>query len=138
MDQKMHRHIIPTMLTGIFLFATPALAEGDATKGEKTYNACKACHDVDKGVNKVGPTLKGIVGRAAASIADYKYSEAMLAKGAEGLVWTEENLTAYLPNPKAYVPKTKMAFAGLKKPDDVANVIAYLRTLSDAPAALPN
>ena len=78
-------------------------------------------------MNKVGPTLKGIVGRAAASIADYKYSEAMLAKGAEGLVWTEENLTAYLPNPKAYVPKTKMAFAGLKKPDDVANVIAYLK-----------
>ena len=123
----MLRHMIPAALTGIFLFANPALAEGDAAKGEKVFNACKACHDIDKGVNKVGPTMKGIVGRAASSIADYKYSEAMIAKGAEGLIWTEENLAAYLPNPKAYVPKTKMAFAGLKKPDDVANIIAYMK-----------
>lgn len=114
-------------LASAVLFAVPAHAEGDAAAGEKVFAKCKACHEVEKGVNKVGPTLKGIVGRAAASVPDYKYSEAMLAKGAEGLVWTEENLTAYLPDPKAYVPKTKMAFAGLKKPEDVANIIAYLK-----------
>ena len=123
----MHRHMIPAALTAIFLFASPALAAGDAAKGEKVYAKCKACHDVEKGVNKVGPTMKGLVGRAAASVADYKYSAAMLAKGAEGLVWTEEALTEYLPDPKAYVPKTKMAFAGLKKPDEVADIIAYLK-----------
>ena len=88
---------------------------------------CKACHDVEKGVNKVGPTLKGVVGRAAATVADYKYSEAMIAKGAEGVVWDEATLTAYLPDPKAFVPKTKMAFAGLKKPEEVADIIAYLK-----------
>lgn len=123
----MLRHMIPAALAAVFLFAGPALAEGDAAKGEKVFNACKACHDNEKGVNKVGPTLKGIVGRAAASVADYKYSDAMIAKGTEGLVWTEENLVAYLPNPRAYVPKTKMAFAGLKKPDQVADIIAYLK-----------
>lgn len=116
-----------SVFAATFCLAGPALAEGDAAKGEKTYNVCKACHDVEKGVNKVGPTLKGIVGRPAATAADYKYSEAMLAKGTEGLVWTEENLATYLADPKAFVPKSKMAFAGLKKPEDVANVIAFLK-----------
>lgn len=115
-------------LAAAVLFAVPAHAEGDAAAGQKVFNQCKACHENEKGVNKVGPTLKGVVGRKAASVPDYKYSAAMTAKGAEGLVWTEENLTAYLPNPKAYVPGTKMAFAGLKKPEDVANLIAFLKT----------
>jgi cytochrome c len=106
----------------------PALAEGDAAKGEKVFNKCKACHDVDKGINKVGPTLKGVVGRKIASVEGYKYSDDMAAKGAEGGVWDEATLTTYLPDPKAFVPKTKMAFAGLKKPEEVADVIAYLKT----------
>ena len=109
------------------LLAAPAMAEGDAAKGEKVFAKCKACHENEKGVNKVGPTLKGLVGRKAASVPDYKYSEAMIAKGAEGVVWDEATLAAYLPDPKAFVPKTKMAFAGLKKPEDVADVIAYLK-----------
>jgi cytochrome c len=120
------RAILAAIATTL-LAAAPAMAEGDAAKGEKVFNKCKACHDVEKGVNKVGPTLKGLVGRKAASVPDYKYSEAMLAKGAEGVVWDEATLTAYLPDPKAFVPKTKMAFAGLKKPDEIADVIAYLK-----------
>lgn len=123
----MKKSVLFAALASALLFAVPAHADGDAAAGEKVFAKCKACHEVEKGVNKVGPTLKGLVGRAAASVPDYKYSEAMLAKGAEGLVWTEENLAAYLPDPKAYVPKTKMAFAGLKKPEDVANVIAFLK-----------
>ena len=123
----MNKNMILAALASAVLFTVPAHAEGDAALGEKVFAKCKACHENEKGVNKVGPTLKGIVGRPTASIADYKYSEAMAAKGAEGLVWTEENLAAYLPDPKAFVPKTKMAFAGLKKPEDVANVIAYLK-----------
>lgn len=110
------------------LLSVPALAEGDAAKGEKVFLKCKACHDVDQGVNKIGPTLKGLIGRKAASVADYKYSDAMIAKGTEGVVWDETTLTTYLPDPKAFVPKTKMAFAGLKKPEEVADVIAYLKT----------
>ncbi len=123
----MNKTLILTAFAAAVAFAVPAHAEGDAAAGEKVFAKCKACHEVEKGVNKVGPTLKGIVGRKAASVADYKYSDAMLAKGTEGLVWTEENLTAYLPDPKKYVPGTKMAFAGLKKPEEVANLIAYLK-----------
>ena len=117
-------------LASAVLFAAPAQAAGDAAAGEKVFNQCKACHQVGpeakNGVNKVGPTLKGVVGRKAASVEGYKYSAAMTAKGAEGVVWDEATLTAYLPNPKAYVPGTKMAYAGLKKPEDVANLIAFL------------
>ena len=103
-------------------------ADGDAAKGEKIYVKCKTCHDIDKGVNKVGPSLKGLVGRKAAAVPDFKYSEAMIAKGAEGVVWDEATLTAYLPDPKAFVPKTKMVFAGLKKPEDIEDLIAFLKT----------
>lgn len=123
----MSKKLILAALASAVLFAVPAHAEGDAAAGEKVFAKCKACHEVEKGVNKVGPTLKGVVGRKAASVPDFKYSEAMIAKGAEGVVWDEATLTAYLPDPKAFVPKTKMAFAGLKKPEDVANVIAYLK-----------
>lgn len=106
----------------------PALADGDAAKGEKVFLKCKACHDADAGVNKVGPTLKGVVGRKVASVEGFKYSDDMLAKGQAGGVWDEAALAAYLPDPKAIFPKTKMTFAGLKKPEDIADVIAYLQT----------
>ena len=114
-------------ILAMMVMTSPVLAEGSAEKGEVVFAKCKACHEAEKGVNKVGPTLKGVVGRKAASVEGYKYSEAMTAKGAEGVVWDEANLTTYLADPKAFVPKTKMAFAGLKKPEDVADVIAYLK-----------
>ena len=107
--------------------ASPAFADGDAEKGAKVFVKCKACHENEKGVNKVGPTLKGIVGRKAATVEGFKYSDAMLAKGAEGIVWDEATLATYLPDPKAFVPKTKMTFAGLKKPEEVADIIAFLK-----------
>lgn len=107
----------------------PALADDDdVAKGEKVFLKCKACHDIEQGVNRVGPTLKGIVGRPVASIEGYKYSEDMLAKGKEGKVWDEATLAAYLPNPKEFAPKTKMVFAGLKKPEEVEHLIAFLKS----------
>ena len=118
---------VPLALALLASLSLPALADGDVEKGKAVFNKCKACHENEKGVNKVGPTLKGVVGRKAASVPDYKYSEAMTAKGAAGVVWDEATLATYLPDPKAFVPKTKMAFPGLKKPEDVANVIAYLK-----------
>ena len=124
----MSKKMIISSIAAVMLLATPAFAVGDAASGEKIFIKCKACHENEQGVNKIGPTLKGIVGRKTASIADFKYSDAMAAKGAEGQVWDEATLAAYLPDPKAYVPGTKMAFAGLKNPQEVADIIAYLKT----------
>ena len=98
---------------------------GDAAKGEKVFKKCKACHVVEECKKKAGPSLYGVVGRAAGSIEGYKYSKAMAGSG---LVWDAETLDAYLTNPKKYLKGTKMAFAGLKKEKDRADVIAYLAT----------
>jgi len=119
-------------LAAIALTLVPAvaMAEGDPEKGKKVFNKCKACHFVDKEKNKVGPYLKGVVGRKAAAVEKFKYSKAMKKKAEEGLVWTEENLAAYLKAPKKFIPGNKMAFAGLKKDEDIANVIAYLKQFS--------
>ena len=97
---------------------------GDAVKGQKLFKRCKACHYVDKEKHKTGPHLVAVIGRAAGSLDDYKYSKAMKASG---LVWDEETLAAYLKAPKKFVKGTKMAFAGLKKDRDVADIIAYLK-----------
>ena len=114
----------------LVLVPSMAFAEGDPDKGKKVFNKCKACHFVDKEKNKVGPYLKGVVGRKAASVPNFKYSKAMKAKAEEGLVWTEENLAKYLKAPKKFIPGNKMAFAGLKKDEDIANVIAYIKEMS--------
>ncbi|MFK7837328.1 MAG: cytochrome c family protein [Sulfitobacter sp.] len=109
--------------------AAPALAEGDAKKGEKVFRKCKACHAVGDGAkNKVGPMLNGIVGSAAGAVADFKYSKALVARAEEGLIWDEAALGAYLTKPKDYIEGTKMSFPGLRKEKDVSNVIAYLAT----------
>ncbi|HWU64577.1 MAG TPA: cytochrome c family protein [Ensifer sp.] len=104
-----------------------ALADGDATKGAQVFKKnCMVCHNATDAKAKVGPSLQGVVGRPVASVADFKYSDGMKTFGA-GKTWTEEELTAYLPNPKELVPGTKMAFAGLKAPQDIADLIAYLK-----------
>jgi len=105
-----------------------ALAEGDADAGKKVYNKCRACHAVEDGVNKIGPHLYNVIGREAGAVEGYSYSSAMAESG---LVWDEANLSAYLEDPKGLVPGTKMAFAGLKKPEDIANVIAYLESVAE-------
>jgi cytochrome c len=100
---------------------------GDAAKGQKIFNKCKACHTIDPaGANAIGPDLYGVFGRKAGSKADYTYSAAMKAKGDGGLVWSEETLFQYLEKPQAYVPGTNMSFPGLKKPEDRKDLIAYL------------
>ena len=115
-----------------FAFSTGAYAEGDVDAGKKVFKKCKACHNVDKEKNKVGPHLVGVIDRAAAAVEGYKYSKAMKAKAEEGLMWTEENIDTYLLKPKDFVPKTKMAFPGLKKPEDRVNVIAYMKSVAKA------
>lgn len=110
--------------TALAALAAPALADGDAAAGEKVFNKCKACHTLEAGKNKVGPSLNGVIGRAAGSIDGFKYSKAMQESG---LTWNEETLEKFLTKPKDLVPGTRMAFAGLNKEDDIENVIAYLK-----------
>lgn len=117
--------------TAVFtLTAGSALAAGDATKGATVFKKCMACHAVGEGAkNKVGPALNGVVGSVIGMHPeDYQFSKALKDLGAAGKVWDEANLTAWLKSPKAFAPGTKMAFAGLKKDDEIADVIAYLET----------
>ncbi len=108
-------------------FAFAAQADGDVAKGEKVFKKCAACHAVGDGAkNKIGPNLNGIIGRPAATVAEFKYSDAMKAKGAEGLVWTDEVLHEYLKKPADMVKGTTMSFPGLRKDDERDDVIAYL------------
>lgn len=119
--------LILTSLLGFALMSGAGLA-GDATKGAKVYKKCVSCHMIGaKAKNRVGPHLNGIIGREIAALQDYKYSKAMIAYGETAKIWSEENLAAYLANPRKAVKGTRMAFVGLRKEKDVANVIAYLK-----------
>ena len=117
------------LLAAGFLGILPAQADGDAAAGKKVFNKCVACHDAVTDKNKIGPSLHGVVGRTAGSLASFeaKYSDAMKAAGAGGLVWDDATLAAYLKDPKGNIPGNKMAFPGLKVDADLANVIAYLK-----------
>ncbi|MCO6382097.1 MAG: cytochrome c family protein [Vannielia sp.] len=109
---------------------------GDPAKGEKVFRKCQACHAVGADAkDKQGPVLNGIIGRAAGSHEGFKYSDAMQEAAAGGLEWTEENLAAFLTKPKDFMKGTKMTFAGLRKEQDVADVLAYLATFAEDGAA---
>jgi cytochrome c len=134
-DENQERYnMLKRFLVTVCLVALPmaASAEGDAAAGEKVFKKCQACHQVGpEAENKVGPVLNGIVGRAVAANADFKYSDALMALGAEGKVWTPDELAVFLEKPKEYAKGTKMAFAGLRKEEERQNVIAYLATFAD-------
>lgn len=111
------------------------LADADSGAGQKVSKKCAACHSFDKdGRNKVGPNLWDIVGRAVAGGEGYKYSGALADLGGE---WSYDRLDAFLAKPKEFAAGTKMSFSGIGRADDRANLIAYLRGLSDNPKPLP-
>lgn len=106
-------------------------AAGDPAAGEKVFKKCAACHSLSPdGKSKIGPDLYGVIGRTTGTLEGYDYSEVMTKAGQDGHVWTEEELAVYLENPKAMFPGTKMTFVGLKKPEDRADVIAYIKQVS--------
>ena len=114
------------------------LQTADPERGKNVFKRCAACHTAEKGgANKVGPHLWDVVNRPAASVPDFGYSAAMKAYGAEGNDWNFEHLNKFLFSPKGYIKGTAMGFAGDKKDNERADLIAYLRTLSDNPAPLP-
>ena len=118
----------------------PLLLKADASAGETVFKKCASCHTADKGgANKVGPNLWGLVNRPIASHEGFSYSAGMktFAEGGK-VVWDYDHLSYFIEAPKKHVPGTAMGFAGVKKPDERANQIAWLREQADAPAALPD
>lgn len=101
-----------------------ARAEGDAARGKIVFNQCRACHSLNAGQNGIGPSLHGLFGRKAGTVPDFPYSPFMKRSG---IVWDEAALKSYLPDPQAKVPGTKMTFIGLGDPQQVEDVIAYLK-----------
>ncbi|TFF25628.1 c-type cytochrome [Jiella endophytica] len=117
--------------------AASAQEVGDPAAGEKVFNKCKACHAIGEGAkNKIGPELNGIVGdKPGADRGGYKFSKPFQDWSADKTAWNEELLTTWLSDPRGTVKGTKMAFAGLKKPDDLKNVIAYLASFNEEGAS---
>ncbi|WP_375316291.1 c-type cytochrome [Wolbachia endosymbiont (group A) of Colletes cunicularius] len=105
-------------------------------KGKSAAKKCIACHSFEKGgMNKVGPNLWNVVGNKKAHLGNsFNYSKAVLERGGK---WGYEELFAFLKNPKAYIKGTRMAFAGISNPQEIADLVSYLRQLSDNPVALP-
>ncbi len=103
--------------------------EGDALAGAKVFKKCAACHNAEEPQNKIGPHLVGVIDRPIASLENYKYSKAMVAFADGGKVWSEEQLREYLIAPRAIVKGTRMAFVGIRKPKDMDNLMAYLKSL---------
>jgi cytochrome c len=117
-----------TWISGLALAAAICVAPTlvSAADAPPAFTQCKACHSVEAGKNGVGPSLAGAFGRKAGTLAGFKFSDPHIKSG---LTWDEPTLTKYLADPKAVIPGNKMVFVGLKSADDVAAVIAYLKTL---------
>lgn len=112
------------------------LAKADVSKGQGISKKCKACHTFNSGgKHATGPNLYNIVNKKVASNGEFAYSSAMTEKGG---TWSYEFLECFLETPKKCVEGTKMSFAGIKKPDQRADLILYLRSLSESPVALPS
>ncbi|WP_225769581.1 cytochrome c family protein [Inquilinus sp. Marseille-Q2685] len=120
------KHLAAGLLGGVFmsLCISAAARAADPQAGARVFNQCKACHALEAGTNKVGPSLHGLFGRTAGTVDGFKYSDAM--KGS-GLVWDEEALHTYLSNPRGAVPGTKMVFPGIKNPQQLDDLVAYLK-----------
>ena len=126
-----------TMAALVSIVAMPVLAlEGNVDAGKKVFAKCGVCHGIGEKKASIGPSLNNVVGRPAATQPDYLakkaagYSKAMIAAGAAGLVWTDDQILEWITAPAKKVPGTKMAFPGLPKEQDRADVLAYVKTFT--------
>ena len=120
----MKKHVLFGLVAGVALMAGVSAASAQSTaEGEKVFRQCKACHSLEAGKKGVGPSLNGLIGRTSGKVEGFAYSPAMQAAN---IVWNEENLAKYIADPKGFVAGNKMAFAGVKKEEDLKNVVAYL------------
>ncbi len=130
------------MAAGLLVLLPGPLAaqtlQGDTERGEALFSQCKGCHQVGpEAESRIGPHLNGIFGRQAGAISEFRYSKSMQRAGADGLTWDHDTLGAYLANPRSLVSGTRMSFRGLKDPQDLADVMAFLRSYSDNPRDIP-
>lgn len=110
-------------------FAFPAAAQdGDAAAGQRVFNQCRACHTLEPGKHMLGPSLHGIVGKKAGTVEGFRNYSPALQKS--DVVWTEENIAKYMMDPKGFIPGNRMVFVGLKRPEDIQNVIAFIKQQS--------
>ncbi|HEY6257588.1 MAG TPA: c-type cytochrome [Xanthobacteraceae bacterium] len=108
----------------VLLAAPAARADGDAARGEKRFEECATCHTTERGVNNVGPSLNGVLGRKAGEIADFRYSPAMKKSN---ITWSPQALDKFIADPQEAVPGNRMPFAGMPDAGDRADLIAYLQ-----------
>lgn len=126
------RLALPLLLLAGAMLPPPAVA-GDAAAGRRVFNQCRACHTIEAGGrNGVGPNLHGVLDRKAGSVEGFRYSAALRRKGEEGLVWTEDQLRAYLADPKGTVPGGSMTYVGLRNEAMLGDLLAYLREAAGA------
>ncbi|MSP42655.1 MAG: cytochrome c family protein [Alphaproteobacteria bacterium] len=122
---KIRARALAVVFSGAFAGHALALDPGNAAAGAKVFKKCQACHSIVAAEgNKIGPNLHGVIGRKSGTQEGFNYSDAMKSAG---IAWDEATLEKYLRDPKGFVPKNKMAFAGLKKDSDLANVLAFIK-----------
>lgn len=115
-----------TAVAAFSILSAFAAQAQDAEAGKTVFNQCRACHQVgETAKNMVGPVLNGLIGRKSGSVAGYTYSD---ANKNSGKTWDEATFTDYIKNPRAAIPGTKMAYAGLKDDKKIADLVAYLKT----------
>lgn len=114
-----------TVLLTLYLIL-PVLAQGDARTGEKIYQKCRSCHELDHLTNKMGPHLKDLLGRTVGSVAGFQYSDALIQAKQDGLIWDAKSLKQFLTSPKTMFPGTKMRFWGLWE-NQIDDLTAYLQ-----------
>lgn len=127
----MKRPYLLPLAAAAMAFMAPTAKAQDADAGQRVFNTCRACHVIAAGGrNGVGPNLHGFWGRAAGAVEGFRYSAPMRQKATEGLVWNEANVRAYLTDPKAVVPGGSMAFAGVRNPQQLNDLLAFLERAS--------
>ena len=113
------------LLAAALVAAAPtAWADGDAERGQKKFEECQACHSLDRNAESVGPSLYGVFGRKAGTLADFRYSPAMKRSG---IAWSSEGVDAFIVDPQKVVPANRMPYAGMADASDRADLIAYLQ-----------
>ena len=120
---KLFGFVSGTAVLLLYALIAQAQSVGDAQRGAQVFNQCKICHSLEAGKNMLGPSLHGLIGRKSGSVPGFAYSSAMKNSN---VTWNDDTLSKYLSDPKAFIPGDKMAFPGVKDPNKLGDLLAYL------------